>query len=118
MNSIPKQLATFAAVLAVLFAGGALTGQLIDPEASGDDASMSGHGAQQSHEQDTEMASTTHADDHAEPEVHGLAVADGGLRVAVERPELRRGREETLAFRIVEENGEAVRDFDVTHEKR
>jgi hypothetical protein len=50
--------------------------------------------------------------------VHGLAVADGGLRVEVERPELRRGRKQTVAFRIVDENGQAVRDFDVTHEKR
>ena len=111
MNSVPKQLATFAAVLAVLFAGGAVAGQLIDPDARGDDSSMSGHGAEPSHEDDSHMTSTS-------TEVHGLAVADGGLRVEVEQPELRRGREQTVAFRIVDGNGDAVRDFDVTHEKR
>jgi hypothetical protein len=111
MSSVPKQLATFAAVLAVLFAGGAIAGQLIDPDARGGDDPMSGHGAQQPHEEDSHMTSTS-------TEVHGLAVADGGLRVEVEQPELRRGREQTLAFRIVDGNGEAVRDFDVTHEKR
>jgi hypothetical protein len=50
--------------------------------------------------------------------VHGLAVADGGLRIELEQPELRRDREQTLAFRIVDDNGQPVRDFDVTHEKR
>jgi hypothetical protein len=111
VSSVPKQLATFAAVLAVLFAGGAIAGQLIDPDARGEDDPMSGHGAQQPHEKDSHVTSTS-------TEVHGLAVADGGLRVEVERPELRRGREQTLAFRIVDDNGGAVRDFDVTHEKR
>ena len=50
--------------------------------------------------------------------MHGLAVADGGLRVEVEQPELRRGRAQTLTFRIVKDDGATVRDFDVTHEKR
>ena len=111
MNSAPKQLAAFVAVLAVLFGGGAVAGQLTDPDARRDDALMSVHGAQETHEADSHMTSTS-------AEVHGLAVADGGLRVEVERPELRRGREQTVAFRIVDENGQAVRDFDVTHEKR
>ena len=57
------------------------------------------------------------AHDAARP-VRGLAVADDGLRVVVESPELRRGRIETLRFRIVDERGAAVRDFDVEHEKR
>ncbi len=113
MSSIPKQLATFVAVLVVLFAGGALAGQLIDPDARGEDAPMSGHGAEQTHEEDAEMTSAPHSG-----AVHGLAIADDGLAVEVVQPELRRGRAETVAFRIVGENGAAVRDFDVTHEKR
>ena len=50
--------------------------------------------------------------------VRGLAVAADDLRVVVEQPELRRGRTEQLRFRIVDERGETVRDFDVEHEKR
>ena len=120
MNPIPKQLATFFGVLAVLFAGGALAGQLIDPDARGDGDAGAGHGAEQSHEADSEMTSTgTHGSEHsAKAEVHGLAVADGGLRLEVDRPELRRGREQTLSFRVVNYDGETVRDYDVTHEKR
>jgi len=121
MSSIPKQLATFFAVLAVLFAGGAVAGQLIDADAPhGDDAQASGHGSEQSHEEDPKMDSTTHGSEHSEsaPEVHGLAVADAGLRVVVDEPDLRRGRDERVRFRIHKADGEAVREFDVTHEKR
>jgi hypothetical protein len=124
VNPVPRQLAIFVAVLALLFGGGALAGQLIDPDARGEDAPADG--AAQPHQEDADMTSTataTHgseADEHSEPaaDVHGLAVADGGLRVEVERPELRRGRPERLRFRIVGDDGRPVRDFDVTHEKR
>ncbi|MDQ3739479.1 MAG: hypothetical protein M3389_00920, partial [Actinomycetota bacterium] len=50
--------------------------------------------------------------------VRGLAVAEDDLRVVVEDPELRRGRPERLAFRIVDAEGATVRDFEVEHEKR
>ncbi len=114
MNPIPKQLATFVAVLAALFAAGALAGQLIDPDARGEESPMTDHGAEQAGAHDAEKP-------HAEmtsAEVHGLAVADGGLSLEIAQPELRRGREQTVAFRIVDEKGVAVRDFDVEHEKR
>jgi hypothetical protein len=55
---------------------------------------------------------------HTEHPVRGLAVADDGLRVVVETPELRRGRSEQLRFRIVDQQDHTVRDFDVEHEKR
>jgi hypothetical protein len=109
------KLAGFAAVLAVLFGGGALLGGALDPEAAGEDKPMAGH---------DDAPAAGHGDDgHGEEEetaapVRGLAVADGGLRVVVERPELRRGRTEQLRFRIVGDDGTAVRDFEVTHERR
>ena len=121
MSSIPKQLAIFVAVLAVLFAGGAIAGQLIDADAPhGGDAEASGHGAEQTHEEDSKVTSPSHGNEHADvaPEVQGVAVADAGLRVVVDRPELRRGEPATLAYRIVDRSGTAIQDFDVTHEKR
>jgi hypothetical protein len=117
VSSVPKQLATFGAVLAVLFAGGALAGQLIDPDARGGDET-SGHGGEQAHEENSSPTATgTHGAAAVQP-VRGLAVADDGLRVELDQPELRRGRAETIAFRIVDERGEVVRDFDVEHERR
>ncbi|HEV2876867.1 MAG TPA: hypothetical protein VGW09_06305, partial [Nitrososphaeraceae archaeon] len=104
------RLAAFLAALVVVFGGAALAGAAIGPERDEDVSSTE----PQEH---SEMTSTTeHA---AEPRsLRGLAIAEDGLRVIVEDPELRRGREETLRFRIVDERGQTVRDFDVEHEKR
>jgi hypothetical protein len=100
--SAATKLAAFAAVLAVVFGGAALAGAAIGPDAA-DDAP----------EEHAEMSSA-----HAPDPVRGLAVAAGDLRVVVDDPELRRGRDETLRFRIEAASGETVRDFDVEHEKR
>jgi hypothetical protein len=99
------KLAAFVGVLAVVFGGAALAGAAIGPDRD-DDRASEGH---------SEMTET-HGE--APDPVRGLAVADDGLRVVVEDPELPRGREQTLRFRIVDERGETVRDFDVEHEKR
>jgi hypothetical protein len=91
---------TFTAVLVVAFAAAALAGRAIEPRGAAPAAEEGGH-----------MAA-------APDRVRGLGVADDGLRVVVEHPELRRGVAETLRFRIVDARGKTVRDFDVEHEKR
>jgi hypothetical protein len=99
------RLAAFVATLPLLFGAAALAGAAIEP-----------HG-----EDPTRAQPEDHMSDHtanAPDAVRGLAVAEHDLQVVVEQPELRRGRTETLRFRIVDEHGQAVRDFDVTHEKR
>jgi hypothetical protein len=112
--SSTAKLAAFVAVLAVLFGGATLAGEAIGPDRDDDTASAEP-------EEHSEMPSTTEtstpAHDGARP-VRGLALAEDGLRVVVENPELRRGRQETLRFRIVDDRGATVRDFDVEHEKR
>jgi len=98
--NVAAKLTGFFAALAVLFGVGALAGGLLDASAPGGDAEASGHGG--------EMVMP----------VRGLAVASNGLRVVVADPELRRNRDEQLRFRILDERGRAVRDFDVEHTKR
>ena len=94
-------IAGFAAAVAALFGIGALAGNVIKPAAPGGEAKADmGHGEM------TAMA------------VRGLAVAENGLRVVVSNPELSRGRTEQLRFRILDDKGSAVRDFDVEHTKR
>jgi hypothetical protein len=106
--SATAKLIGFAAALAVVFGGAALAGAAIGPER--DDVTSS------EPEEHSEMTST-HAG--TEPRaLRGLAIAEDGLRVVVDDPELRRGRTEQLRFRIVAEDGATVRDFDVEHEKR
>jgi hypothetical protein len=117
VSSTPKQLAVFGLVLAVLFGVGMLAGGVAGLDARGDDrathepAAMEDHGAPGEGSHGTE-----HATDPSE--VHGLAVADNGLRLGVVTPELRRGREQRVAFRVLGEDGAPVRDYDVRHEKR
>jgi hypothetical protein len=103
--TVPTKLAAFAAGLALLFGVGLLAGQLIGPD--GEDSAVAAH-----------RGDGHGADDGAPDPVRGLAVAESGLRVVVDDPELRTGGAEQLVFRIVDERGSVVRDFDVEHEKR
>ena len=104
MSAVSK-LAAFAGALAVLFGAAALAGAAIGPEPDA---------AGTTSEEHPDMTA-----DHASPDpVRGLAIATDGLRVVVDDPELRRGERETLRFRVVDDRGETVRDFDVEHERR
>jgi hypothetical protein len=105
--SATAKLAAFVAALAVLFGGAALAGAAIGPDP--DEPEPQEHSGMAS--------SPTAAHGEVRP-VRGLAIAEDGLRVVVDDAELRRDREETLRFRIVDERGATVRDFDVEHEKR
>jgi hypothetical protein len=103
--NVAAKLGGFVATLAVLFGVGALAGGLLDPSAPGGDAEAAGHGGPM----DGDMKPMA---------VRGLGVAENGLRVVVDDPQLRRGRTEQLRFRIVDKRGRAVRDFDMEHTKR
>jgi len=122
MNSVAAKLAGFAAALAVLFGVGALAGGLLDASAPGGDAAASdapAHGTSKDDAMQTMNQTGSEAGGHgAQMPVRGLAVAENGLRVVVDDPELKRNETERLRFRIVGRDGETVRDFDVEHTKR
>jgi hypothetical protein len=96
------RLAGIATALAAIFGVGALAGGVFHPSAPGGDA----------------KAAMSHGSPKMAMSVRGLAVADDGLRLVVADPELRRGRTQQLRFRIVDDQGHAVRDFDIEHTKR
>jgi hypothetical protein len=97
--STPVKLAAFAAVLALVFGAAALAGgavgQVHDPAAIADDG--------------MDMA--------ADP-VRGLAVSEHGLTLDLAGRTAQPGWPFQLAFRILGEDGRAVRAFDVEHTKR
>ncbi len=114
------KLTGFAAVLALAFGGAAVAGGAIDPDRGREEKTMTAH---QNHSPSTTLANGGHGGHGAHggasgDDVRGLGVADGGLRVVVAQPELRRGAPERVAFAIVDAHGETVRDFDVAHERR
>jgi hypothetical protein len=110
------RIAGFAAAVAFASGAAALAGAAIDPNPSGEQPA--GH-AQNSGD---EMASmhTGHAGQKTidGDDVRGLAVADRELRVVLDTPSLRRAQPSIVRYRIVDQHGEPVHDFDLQHEKR
>jgi hypothetical protein len=105
--SATARLAGFAALLLLVFGGATVAGSAIGPDREGSDAAAG------------DDAMSAHGGNEAAPDpVRGLAVSKGGLKLAVQRMELNRGRPAELSFSIVGADGEPVRDFEVEHEKR
>src|SRR3954447_10650588 len=105
----PARLAAFAVVLAAVFGLATLAGGAVDP-APRKAASTDGHGAAGM------SMSGGHAEMAAAP--RGLSLEQDGYRLALDDSTLRQGRTETLRFRIVDEQGEPVREFEQEHGAR
>jgi hypothetical protein len=104
VNAVPR-IALFAALLALAFGGAALAGSALDPDPDADE----GHAP----------ADKDHAGGHETASAPaGLAVADAGLRLDVDRRRLAAGRPERVGFRIVGKGGRVLRDFEVEHDRR
>lgn len=122
----PARIAAFAAAVALLSGGAAVAGGAIDPKGQADGehstASAPGHGDEAMTTQTSDNPSGGHSAEStataAGDQIRGLAVADEGLRLVVDTPEIERGREQRLTYRIVDQGGDPVRDFEVEHEKR
>ncbi|HKG66242.1 MAG TPA: hypothetical protein VKB28_19395, partial [Solirubrobacteraceae bacterium] len=111
--SAPLRLGLFAAALALVFAASTVAGGAVGPEPQAEPEPAHAEAGDGGH---AEAAGGEHG--AAGHEVRGLASAADGLRLVVERPELQRGREQRLAFRIDDDHGATVRHFDVGHTKR
>jgi hypothetical protein len=73
------------------------------------DASTEAHS---DHEMEETMPTTTEA------ALPGLSVAQGGLELELRETELQPAEERTLAFEILDEDGDAVTEFDLEHDRR
>jgi hypothetical protein len=117
MNTMAKLLG-FMAVLAVAFGAAVAVGSALGPEAERD-VTGDEHGASGGHGEPGSAHGAATGDGPAAHPVRGLAVAENGLRLVVDDPELRRRATERLRFRVVSDaSGATVRDFDVSHDKR
>ena len=102
------RIAAFAALLAVLFAGAALVGGAVDPDTAAEPAEemAGGHGEEGGEEATAEGA------------LPGLAVADDGLRLQVDRTRFTADTAQLLRFRIVDTQGRPVRAFETEQGRR
>jgi hypothetical protein len=96
-----------AAVLA--FAGAALAGSAIDPDVDREKSAAHSEDGEKGKEMNSHSTSQ-------QAEVKGLAQAEGGLRLVVDDDHV--ATERRLGFRIVDDEGATVRDFDVEHDRR
>ena len=100
----PARIGLFVALLAGLFGAALALGSALDPDIRGsaDEHSEDGGGEHES---------------SATPQ-RGLAVAQDGMRLVADRATFPRGRTSELSFRIVDDRGGAITDFDEEHERR
>lgn len=110
--SAATRIAGFASLLVAIFAIASVMGAAVDPTVAEDD----------DHEET--METTTGHSDHsaessAEPSgVPGLAVAAHGYTLIPEVTRIERGENASFRFRIADESGDTIQDFDLEHERR
>jgi hypothetical protein len=110
MNT-PTRLAAFALVLGLALGGGALVGNAAGPVASDDDE-MDEHGSDAGTSA-AAPAQTTEADDMPA----GVLIAQDGYTLDADTTALDPGAPGPFRFRILGPDGQAVEDFEVSHEK-
>lgn len=116
--SVAARIAGFAGLLAVVFAAAAFAGSEIEPSAGDADEEPAAETADAGHGGEAEPS---HGSESAPAEgdaLPGLASQQDGLSLVLDRSELPRGPGSPLAFRIEDAEGDAIRDYDVEHERR
>jgi hypothetical protein len=112
------RIAAFVAMLVVIFGGAALAGAALDPE-GGDDSphaeapADAGHG--DPHAGSGSGSTTGSAGGAAAP---GLASSQDGLRLVADRTHFTADLAMPLRFRIVDDDGDTVRDFELEQARR
>ena len=107
MSTSAARIAAFVVLLSVAFTGALALGSVADPAGSEPEDE---HEPEAAHDGEAVPAGA------APP---GLQVAADGYRLIVDRPLLTGGDPKArLGFRIVDEGGEPVRDFELEHERR
>lgn len=107
--SVPVRLAGFAAVVAVAVGGAFGIGNAVGPIGTSEPAAEAGHG----HDDTTESSHAEHA-----PELPGgLQISERGYSLHLTSRTYEPG-EQTIRFRVLDEQGDPVTEFDAVHEAR
>lgn len=121
--SAPARIGGFAALLAVVFAAAALAGSKLDPkvettsEHEETEMSEQATSTNDAHEGSSEESAGAHGGSTSAAAIPGLAVADSGLRLVPAETRLASGEGEEFSFRIVDDDGETVRRFEIEHRR-
>lgn len=107
---VAARLGGFAAFLAAVFAIASMTGAAVAPDVN------EGSSEEEMETMDGHSAHNNSSSNRAR--VPGLAVSEGGYSLIPETTRIERRDRAPFRFRIVDEGGETVREFDVEHERR
>jgi hypothetical protein len=118
------RLGAFAAIVALAFGAATLAGAALDPDVreqkdeheEGTMPSEETQHAQGSEQQAHEQAAGHDA--HGASEPAGLAAAQSGYRMVPETTIAEPSEDAAYRFRILDDEGEPLRDYDTTHERR
>jgi hypothetical protein len=110
----PRLVGTIAAIAAV-FGTVVLTAELVS---SGDESMGHGNMAAEQSRAGHGEAGGSHAQGTEPDPVRGLSASADGLTLKLSTTQLTPGERGQLRLQIIGENGQAVRDFEVEHEKR
>jgi len=120
--SAPLKLAGFAAALALVFGAATVLGGAFGPLRDGDAEAAPEHGgemgAMEPGEGEGEGGHAEAGGHGAVQPVRGLAVSEDGLSLRLATATAPVGRTAPLSFRVVEDDGATVEEFDVEHTKR
>jgi hypothetical protein len=107
------------AVLAAIFGSVVLVAEALDSESAGH-GEMGGEVAATGDHANEEATMDGHqgAAGDAADAVRGLAVSENGMGLELARTQIRPGTPTELRFTITDPSGEAVRDFELEHERR
>ncbi len=114
--SAAVRIASFVALLLAVSSGAALAGGALDPPERG----IESHDADASEGEGDHTPSageSAHEAESASAGPPGLAVSSGGYTLEPDRRELARGRSQDYSFRIVDEAGVPVREFEEENER-
>jgi len=114
--NFPARAVGTVAVTAFLFGSAVLLAEAF----TSDGESMQGHGMKASEEPTGGHGASAADDDGAQADaaLPGLAVSQNGLSLELDRTKLPHNRRAALSFRILDEGGRAVRDFEEEQDKR
>jgi len=112
----PVKLAAFGGALALAFTGALGVGAATGSPLGSDDAPVHGHNTSApAHSEGGHGATTPAAADKLPP---GLAISEGGYTLELGKQALNAGPSVELSFRVLTDDGQALRDFEVSHDKQ
>lgn len=116
--NVATKLTLFTALLAIAFGSAVVAGGAVGPASTAEDGADRSQGTPAAHGAGAMAESNTPAATKEQPSLPGLAVAQDGFRLVIGPAAVAGAGRHTITLRIEDAQGQAVRRFDVRHDRR